>query len=122
MEKDICKCNFIHKDVIEKVEEERLGEEELNETSKFLKVLGDKTRFTILSALFHEEMCVCDIAYMLDKTHSSVSHQLKVLRENRLVKRRKDGKVAYYSLADNHIKNIIKEVVDHVNHEGCEED
>ena len=113
---EVCTCNIIHQEVIDRVEG-RIPEEELLESvSNFFKVFSDKTRLKILSLLLLEEMCVCDIAAALDMTHSSISHQLRVLRQARIVKNRKDGKVVYYSLEDEHVKNIIAQSLSHHQH------
>ena len=94
----VCECTVIHQEVIDKI---KLPEEEvLYDLGDFFKILGDSTRIKILSALFQSEMCVCDIAALLGMTQSAISHQLRVLKQGRLVKHRKDGKVVYYSLDD----------------------
>jgi ArsR family transcriptional regulator, lead/cadmium/zinc/bismuth-responsive transcriptional repressor len=78
------------------------------------KVLGDPTRTKLLYALLHEELCVCDLAHLLGKTQSAVSHQLRVLRNLDLVTYRKDGKIAYYSLNDDHVRTLFREGLEHV--------
>ena len=83
--------------------------------TKLYKVFGDSTRLHILAALNCSEMCVCDLAVLMDMTKSAVSHQLKILRDNNLVKYRKEGKHSYYSLADDHVKYILNIAMDHVN-------
>lgn len=113
---DICSCNVIHQDVVEKVAENMPSEELLDRVAVFFKVFSDKTRLKILSLLLQEEMCVCDIAASLEMTHSSISHQLRVLRQSRIVKNRKDGKVVYYSLDDDHVKNILAQGLSHHQH------
>ena len=101
----VCECTVIHQEVIDKI---KLPEEELlYDLGDFFKILGDSTRIKILSALFQSEMCVCDIAALLGMTQSAISHQLRVLKQGRLVKHRKKGKVVYYSLDDDHIKHIV---------------
>ena len=101
----VCECTVIHQEVIDKI---KLPEEELlYDLGDFFKILGDSTRIKILSALFQSEMCVCDIAALLGMTQSAISHQLRVLKQGRLVKHRKEGKVVYYSLDDDHIKHIV---------------
>ena len=82
-------------------------ERSLNDLAELFKVFGDTTRIKILYALFEEEMCVCDIADLLNMTQSAISHQLRVLKQARLVKFRKEGKIVYYSLDDNHINQIF---------------
>ena len=91
----VCECTVIHQEVI-------------------VKILGDSTRIKILSALFQSEMCVCDIAALLGMTQSAISHQLRVLKQGRLVKHRKEGKVVYYSLDDDHIKHIVDQGLTHI--------
>lgn len=108
----VCESTVIHQEVIDKI---KLPEEEvLYDLGDFFKILGDSTRIKILSALFQSEMCVCDIAALLRMTQSAISHQLRVLKQGRLVKHRKDGKVVYYSLDDDHIKHIIDQGLTHI--------
>ena len=108
----VCEYTVIHQEVIDKI---KLPEEEvLYDLGDFFKILGDSTRIKILSALFQSEMCVCDIAALLGMTQSAISHQLRVLKQGRLVKHRKDGKVVYYSLDDDHIKHIIDQGLTHI--------
>lgn len=115
---ETCSCNVIHEDVIYKVKGKMPKEEILYDLAEFFKVFGDSTRIKIMCALFEEEMCVCDIASLLNMTQSAVSHQLRVLKQSRLVKYRKEGKVVYYSLDDEHIKDIFKEGLEHINERG----
>ena len=90
----VCECTVIHQEVIDKI---KLPEEELlYDLGDFFKILGDSTRIKILSALFQSEMCVCDIAALLGMTQSAISHQLRVLKQGRLVKHRKEGKVVLW--------------------------
>lgn len=102
-----CDCNFIHEEVVDKVKGKMPEDEKLYDLAELFKVFGDTTRIKILYALFEEEMCVCDIADLLNMTQSAISHQLRVLKQARLVKFRKEGKVVYYSLDDNHINQIF---------------
>lgn len=102
-----CECTCIHEDVICKVKNKMPEDEKLYDLAELFKVFGDTTRIKILYALFEEEMCVCDIADLLNMTQSAISHQLRVLKQARLVKFRKEGKVVYYSLDDNHINQIF---------------
>jgi ArsR family transcriptional regulator len=83
--------------------------------AEFFKVFGDSTRLKILYALSMSEMCVCDLAALLSMSQSAISHQLKVLRQTRLIKYRKDGKVVYYSLDDDHIRRVFEQGLAHVN-------
>ena len=108
----VCESTVIHQEVIDKI---KLPEEEvLYDLGDFFKILGDSTRIKILSALFQSEMCVCDIAALLGMTQSAISHQLRVLKQGRLVKHRKKGKVVYYSLDDDHIKHIVDQGLTHI--------
>lgn len=111
----MCESNVIHVDIVEKVKNEMPDEEELYDLSDLFKVFGDSTRIKIICALFKAEMCVCDIAYLLQMKQSAISHQLKVLRQAKLVKYRRDGKVVYYSLDDEHIKGIFNMGFMHIN-------
>ncbi|PJI09794.1 MULTISPECIES: ArsR/SmtB family transcription factor [Clostridium] len=112
---EVCETNVIHVDIVEKVKDEMPDEEELYDLSDLFKVFGDSTRIKIICALFKAEMCVCDIAYLLQMKQSAISHQLKVLRQAKLVKYRRDGKVVYYSLDDEHIKGIFNMGFMHIN-------
>lgn len=105
---DRCDCNVIHEDLIHQVKNKIPSSETLYSLADFFKVFGDPTRIKILTALTEAELCVCDIAYLLNMTQSAISHQLRVLKQARLVKNRKDGKVVYYSLDDEHVKQIIR--------------
>ncbi len=109
-------CDFmhVHEDIVEKVTREMPGEDVLFDLSELFKVFGDSTRIRILYCLFESEMCVCDIATLLSMTHSAISHQLSVLKKNKLVKSRRDGKTIFYSLADSHVRAILDQGVEHV--------
>ena len=109
-----CNCTIIHKDIVKKVKESLPDEEVLYNLADLFKAFSDSTRVKILYALFQEELCVCDLAALLDMTQSAISHQLRVLKNNRLVKFRRDGKVIYYSLADDHIEHIFNEGFKHI--------
>lgn len=109
-----CLCNVIHKEVVEDVKKKLPEEEMLYELAEFFKVFGDTTRIRILCALFEAEMCVCDLSALLNISQSAISHQLRGLKNTRIVKFRKDGKVVYYSLDDEHIKHIFNEGLRHI--------
>lgn len=109
-----CEVTVIHEDVIASVQQELPEEETLYDLAELFKVFGDTTRIKILCALFESEMCVCDIAALLNMTHSAISHQLRVLKAAKLVKNRKAGKVVYYSLDDDHIKQIFELGLAHI--------
>jgi ArsR family transcriptional regulator len=111
---DVCNCSLIHEEVVREVRENIPDEEKLYELAELFKVLGDTTRVKILYALLNAEMCVCDIAALLGMTQSAISHQLRVLKQSRLVKYRKDGKVVYYSLDDEHVKHIFDQGLIHI--------
>ena len=110
-----CSCSVIHEDVVNRIKEIMPEEELLYDLAELFKVFGDTTRIKILCALFEAEMCVCDIANLLSMNQSAISHQLRVLKQARLVKYRKDGKVVYYSLDDEHVKHIFDQGLIHIN-------
>jgi ArsR family transcriptional regulator, lead/cadmium/zinc/bismuth-responsive transcriptional repressor len=110
-----CDCNVIHQDVIDSVKADLPSPQSIQDLAQLFKVFGDPTRVKILSALFKAEMCVCDMASLLNMTQSSISHQLSVLKQARLVKYRKDGKVVYYSLEDTHVQQIFDQGLIHIN-------
>lgn len=109
-----CSCSVIHQDIVDKVKVHIPEEETLYDLADLFKVLGDSTRIKILCALFQSEMCVCDISALLNMTQSAISHQLRVLKQARLVKYRKEGKVVYYSLDDDHVKGIFDQGLIHI--------
>lgn len=110
-----CDYTVIHEEVVNKVKNKMPREESLYDLAELFKVFGDSTRIKILWALAESDMCVCDIAYLLNMTQSAISHQLRVLKQARLVKNRKEGKVVYYSLEDIHVKHIFEQGLIHVN-------
>lgn len=112
---DRCNCNVIHEEIVEKVRIRMPEEENLYDLAELFKVFGDTTRIKILWALAESDMCVCDIAVLLNMTQSAISHQLRVLKQARLVKYRKDGKIVYYSLDDEHVKQIFDQGLIHIN-------
>jgi len=114
MSDEFCSCDVVHENVIEMVRKKMPQEEKLYDLAELFKVFGDTTRVKIISALFEAEMCVCDIAELLHMTQSAISHQLRVLRQARLVKHRKEGKVVFYSLDDEHIKTIFNQGLEHI--------
>ncbi len=111
-----CDCSAIHEDIINKVKQSLPKEEERLPVYNFFKVLGDKTRIRILMALDIHEMCVCDLSVLMDMTKSSISHQLKLLKDVGLVKFRRVGKNVFYSLDDDHVKDIIEKAFEHTQH------
>ena len=110
-----CSCLILHEETINRVRAKMPEEEKLYDLAELFKVFGDTTRIKILCALFEAEMCLCDIAALLSMNQSAISHQLRVLKQARLVKYRKDGKVVYYSLDDEHIKHIFDQGLLHIN-------
>ena len=110
-----CDCNVIHENIVEMVRDKMPPGEMLYDLAELFKVFGDSTRIKIIWALFESEMCVCDIAYLLNMTQSAISHQLRVLKQARLVKPRRDGKIIFYSLDDRHIEEIFNQGLSHIN-------
>lgn len=110
----VCSEPHVHEDVINRMKDEMLTQEEFNDLSVLFKMYADPTRLKILSLLFKEEMCVCDISTLLDMSQSAVSHQLSVLRQNRIIKYRRSGKNIYYSLDDEHIQRIYDAGLAHI--------
>lgn len=117
---EVCEHEHSHGEIIDKVGKEMPSEDLIYDVAELFKVFGDSTRTKILTALFESEMCVCDIGRLLNMTKSAISHQLRILRQNKLVKARKSGKEVFYSLADNHVKIIFKMAIDHVSGKDCE--
>jgi ArsR family transcriptional regulator len=109
----ICDGNHPH-DVVERVRKSMPDEDTLYDLTELFRIFGDSTRIRILYALFDAELCVCDIAAVLGMTQSAISHQLRALKTARLVKGRREGKTVFYSLADDHVKTIIHQGLDHV--------
>ena len=109
-----CEFLFVHQDIMEKVNQAMPKEEILFELAELFKVFGDSTRVKILYLPFESEMCVCDIAQLLNMTQSAISHQLQVLKKSKLVKYRRDGKTVFYSLADDHVRTILDQGMEHV--------
>lgn len=115
MEKNLmCDCDVIHDDVVDEVRDRMSSKEEYMELAALFKMFGDGTRVQILHALEQHEMCVCDLAILLGLTKSAVSHQLKSLRIAKLVKYRREGQIVYYSLADDHVRQIINTGFEHI--------
>ncbi len=113
---DVECCDFyqVHEKVVEAVHERIPDEDILYDLAELFKVFGDSTRIKILYVLTEAEMCVCDIAQVLNMTQSAISHQLKILKQSKLVKNRREGKAVFYSLADGHVKTIMKQGLDHI--------
>ncbi len=113
-----CDFIFVHENVVKKVLEVMPQGEELQNLAEFFRVFGDSTRIRILYALSQSELCVCDIASLLDMGQSAISHQLRILKQMRLVKFRRDGKSVLYSLADSHIETILAQGMEHIEEKG----
>lgn len=113
--KVMCDCDAIHEDILQAVEKEMPAKDSFDQLAMLFKMFGDPTRAKILWALKCHEMCVCDLAVLLNMTKSAISHQLKTLRLANLVKFQKEGKVVYYSLADDHVLDILARGFEHVN-------
>lgn len=109
-----CDCVEVHEDLLRIIDEKMPDEEELYDLAELFKVFGDSTRIRILFVLFEAEVCVCDLAQTLNMTQSAVSHQLRILKQNKLVKSRREGKSIFYSLADGHVRTIIDQGREHI--------
>ena len=120
MEIEVCDCNIIHKEKVIDTKNKMLDDNLFKRVSTFFKIVGDETRLRILYALDNNEMCVCDIANLLNMTKSSISHQLKLLKDNGLVKSRKNGKEVYYMLDDCHVSSVVEIACQHVIHKEKE--
>lgn len=116
MEHEIPCCEFmhVHEELVQKVNQNMPEEETLYNLAELYKIFGDPTRIKILYVLFESEMCVCDIAQLLNMSMSAISHQLRVLKQGRLVKFRRDGKTVFYSLSDDHVRTIIDQGLEHI--------
>ena len=113
---EIEKCEFlcVHEDTVREVLAKLPDEDTLYDLAELFKVFGDSTRIRILYTLFERELCVCDIAGILKLSQTAVSHQLRVLKANKLVKARRDGKIVFYSLDDDHVHSILGIGMDHL--------
>ena len=114
LECECCEQVEVHQDLLKIVNESLPDENELYDLAELFKVFGDSTRIRILYVLFESEVCVCDLASALNMTQSAISHQLRILKQNKLVKSRRDGKSIFYSLADDHVKTIIAQGREHI--------
>lgn len=111
---ECCEAFQIHEDLLKKVNDKMPDEDELYDLAELFKVFGDSTRIRILFVLFESEVCVCDLANILNMTQSAISHQLKILKQAKLVKNRREGKSVFYSLADGHVSAIIAQGREHI--------
>jgi len=112
-----CSCNAIHEDTVAKVQKKMPDEELLLNLADLFKVFGDSTRIRIISALLFSRLCVCDLAALLGMSKSAISHQLRILRQTKLVKYKREGKVVYYTLDDKHVGAIFKQGLTHIQEE-----
>ena len=114
LESPCCEENLVHQDAVERVRDLLPQDETLYDLAELFKIFGDSTRVKILYALLESELCVCDIAKLMEVSQSAVSHQLRVLKGSKLVKFRREGKVVYYSLADEHVTRILSQGMEHI--------
>lgn len=110
----VCSEQKIHKNLLEEIDRKIPDEEKLYDVAELFKVFGDSTRIRILTVLLEAEVCVCDLSEYLKMTVSAVSHQLKILKQSKLVKSRREGKSVFYSLSDEHVRSIISQGIEHV--------
>ena len=115
-EKETMCCDIleVHEELLKIVQETMPEETELYDLAELFKVFGDSTRIRILFVLFEAEVCVCDLAQALGMTQSAISHQLRILKQNKLVKSRREGKSVFYSLADEYVRTIIAQGREHI--------
>ncbi len=111
---ECCETFQTHEELLKVVSEQMPDEDKLYDLAELFKVFGDSTRIRILYVLFEAEVCVCDLAEALNMTQSAISHQLKILKQSRLVKSRREGKSVFYSLADGHVRTIIAQGREHI--------
>ena len=116
-ELDFCETSEVHEELLKTVRDTLPPEEELYDLAELFKVFGDSTRIRILFVLFEAEVCVCDLAAALNMTVSAVSHQLKILKQNKLIKNRREGRSVFYSLADDHVRTIVSQGMEHIEEE-----
>jgi ArsR family transcriptional regulator len=114
---EMCETTEVHEELLKTVRETMPEETELYDLAELFKVFGDSTRIRILFVLFEAEVCVCDLAQALGMTQSAISHQLRILKQNKLVKNRREGKSIFYSLADEHVRTIIEMGREHIEEE-----
>ena len=111
---EVCESCEEHENLLKIVNEKMPEETELYDLAELFKVFGDSTRMRILFVLFEAEVCVCDLAEALNMTQSAISHQLRILKQNKLVKSRREGKSVFYSLADDHVRTIVDQGREHI--------
>ena len=113
-EVECCESEEVHENLLKIVHETMPEEKKLYDLAELFKIFGDSTRIRILFVLFEAEVCVCDLAKALNMTQSAISHQLRILKQNKLVKSRREGKSIFYSLADEHVRTIIAQGCEHI--------
>ncbi|OKY52669.1 ArsR/SmtB family transcription factor [Megasphaera cerevisiae] len=113
-EHDLCDVTIIHQDILEKVKKEITDDDILYNMAEIFKVLSDPTRLKIINALMLSEMCVCDISALLNMSQPAISHHLRLLRQTHLIKYRRDGKIAYYSLDNEYIKILFDQCITYI--------
>lgn len=111
---ECCETTEVHEDLLKTVQEKLPAEEELYDLAELFKVFGDSTRIRILFVLLEAEVCVCDLAEALHMTQSAISHQLRILKQAKLVKSRREGRSVFYSLADGHVRTVIEQGREHI--------
>lgn len=112
---EFCDCNVVHEEVVNKVKARIPNDQILSALGSLFKIIGDTTRVKILYSISENELCVCDICALLNMSHSAISHQLRVLKNARIVKNRREGKNVFYSLDDEHINQIFNMGLTHIN-------
>jgi len=112
---EVCDVTEAHEELVRRVNAEMPEDEKLYDLAELFRIFGDTTRIKILYVLFESDMCVCDIAELLNMTQSAISHQLRILKASKLVKNRREGKSVIYSLADSHVRHIIDQGIEHIN-------
>lgn len=111
---EVCEQTVIHKDIADSISKKLLDEDKSIDLSEFFKIFGDSTRIKILDALSYSKLCVCDISYVLKMNQSAISHQLKILKQAKIVRYERVGKIVYYEIDDDHIGKIFKMGVEHI--------
>ena len=114
MEENFIECNVLHEETVKKVKQKMPEDGFIYDLAELFKVFADSTRMKIIYALLEEELCVCDIANICGTTQSAISHQLRLLKQSKLVKFRREGKIIFYTLDDDHIAQIVKKGSEHI--------
>ncbi len=114
LEPERCEFIHVHEDIVQQVNANMPSDETLYDLADLFRIFADSTRIKILYVLFESEMCVCDIAQLLDMSQSAISHQLRTLKQSKLVKYRREGKTVFYALADGHVRTILGQGMEHV--------